>query len=225
VLVLEFFEQGTLADMIRVAPLPPAEVVRLGLALGEALHSLHRVGVLHRDIKPSNIGFTARHVPKLLDFGLAHAPPRRLHDPHSDADADQATTRTAFPADEPFEASDEPMAGTVMYMSPEAIAGEPPDVGFDLWGLGVTLYEALTGVHPFQGIDRADTIRRVQRAAPRPVAELCPDCPEPLARVLHRAIAARRAERPASARELVLAIRETAAQVPALAGPDRERIF
>ena len=136
ILVLEYLAGGTLAFRLGRGPLDVADAVELGVTMAEALHSLHRVGVLHCDIKPSNIGFTAKHVPKLLDFGLATAASTRqapmssrpaavvqmTTDTHTDTFAGHAflETRGAGPA------------GTLMYMSPEAIDGAAPDVTFDL---------------------------------------------------------------------------------------------
>jgi hypothetical protein len=126
VLVVEYLAGGTLADRLRRRGAQSAqEVVRLGIDLADALVYLHDVGVLHRDLKPSNVGFTATGKLKLLDFGVAV----RV----------AATHRHAI-------------AGTAMYMPPEALAGAPPSPVYDLWSLGVLLCEAWLGRHPLAGM-------------------------------------------------------------------------
>lgn len=118
-LVMEYV-QGTALK----GPLPPAEAVRLGAQIAQALEAAHARGITHRDLKPANILVTASGV-KLLDFGLA-----KLTVPE-DSDA----TRT--------------IAGTVMgtadYMSPEQAQGQSTDSRSDIFSFGVVLYEMLSG--------------------------------------------------------------------------------
>ena len=70
-LIVEYMNDGTLADRLLRGASPPIQAVLIGIQLAEVLDHLHAAGILHRDIKPSNIGFMHREVPKLLDFGLA----------------------------------------------------------------------------------------------------------------------------------------------------------
>ena len=121
VIVVEFLAGGTLADRLRRGPLTSSQVVALGIDLADGLVYLHRMGILHRDLKPSNVGFTATGQPKLLDFGVA-------------------VTVAA--------SAGRGVAGTMLYMPPEALAGAPPAPAFDLWGLGVLLLESWLGHHP-----------------------------------------------------------------------------
>lgn len=147
ILVCEYLPGGTLQQRLAHGPLPTSEALALGLTLLDALEYMHGEGVLHRDIKPSNIAFASDRTPKLLDFGLAGLLER------TDPTAAGSFGATAV--------MDTRLAGTLAYMPPQAFQGAAPDVRFDLWGLAVVLFEALTGVHPFAaGPDTAQNICR-----------------------------------------------------------------
>jgi serine/threonine protein kinase len=145
-------EGGTLGDRIKKAPLSPVETVELGIAMAGALGRLHQAEILHRDVKPTNIGYDGDGNPKLMDFGIARA----VLDLDDLSDLDDPSTEDddplglAFPS--PGEAGEPSLpitrrrfAGTLSYLSPEAVDGDPPDSSFDLWALGVVLYECLLG--------------------------------------------------------------------------------
>jgi serine/threonine protein kinase len=140
-LIVEYLERGTLADRLRDGPLDLAQLRTLASGILTALAHVHARGILHRDLKPSNIGFTGQGIPKLLDFGLA-----RLV-----ADA-PVVARTPAAAedwrDDPYVTLTNRRVGTLAYMSPEALRGDPPDPSFDLWSVAVVLVEALTGCPP-----------------------------------------------------------------------------
>jgi hypothetical protein len=125
--VMEHLAGRTLRDRIGRGPLPLSEVTRIGMALCDALGRLHQAGLLHRDIKPGNIGFDGEGTPKLLDFGLA------------------------LPVDS-TRAPGASLAGTPLYLPPEAWQGQSANHHVDLWGLSMTLCEALLGFHPLVGV-------------------------------------------------------------------------
>jgi hypothetical protein len=159
-LIVEFLEGGTLADRLaRQGPLSEQETSRMGLALAGVLGRLHGSGMLHRDIKPANVGFTAARTVKLLDFGLA-----RHFDVTPSGSAGAATPGSA-PSGTMTPRSR--LAGTPLYMSPEALAHAKPDVSFDLWSLAVTLFEALAGVNPYRDGSFLDLLLRTQAPDPR----------------------------------------------------------
>ncbi len=142
ILVLEYLPGGTLARALaRVERLEPAAVRRLALELLSALASAHAAGIVHRDVKPANIFFDAAGNAKLADFGAAHL-------------ADFGGTQTAG------------FIGTLAYLSPEQITGGRIGPPADLYALGVTLFEALTGRLPFLGPDLVG--QHLGEAPPRP---------------------------------------------------------
>src|SRR5262249_22115894 len=138
ILVVEYFPGGTLADRLKRGPLSAADVCRLGCELADALAYLHGRKLLHRDVKPSNVGLTDESVPKLLDFGLAVGLDRSVDALSTAADK----TSQGGPSSSRDVTPSYVVAGTIAYLPPEAFQRQPPSVAFDLWGLGVTLYEA-----------------------------------------------------------------------------------
>jgi len=130
-LVMEWVPGKTLAEMLLAGPLPEDEVVALGAQIAAALEAAHEHGVVHRDLKPGNIMVTPKGLAKVLDFGLA-----RLLGLHSSG----ATMSTA--------GDSQTVAGTLLYMPPEALRGDPPDARSDIYSLGAVLYEMATGRRP-----------------------------------------------------------------------------
>ena len=195
-LVMEYLDGGTLAERLRRSRLSPAETVSLARDLAGALASIHDQGLLHRDIKPSNIAFSASSgVPKLLDFGLAQMFRHRVapypEDPASAGSLGRIGISDATTAD-----GIGGIAGTVSYMSPEAIGGQPLDGSTDLWSLGVVLFECLTSERPFKGTPtKTDLSFRIE--------ESVPECPASLRAVVADLLAIDRRRRPKSAREVL----------------------
>jgi serine/threonine-protein kinase len=126
-LAMEFMAGGTLADRLP-GPLTPAQVRGMLVEVVSGLEAAHAHGVIHRDLKPANIFFAASGEAKLGDFGVAHL-------------QDLGATQTAG------------FIGTLAYMSPEQISGAPLQFSTDIYALGVTAFQALTGRLPFSGPD------------------------------------------------------------------------
>ena len=128
-LVMEYLPGGSLAQrMAGGERLAASQVRRMALDVIGGLEAAHHRGVVHRDVKPANVFFDARGTAKLGDFGVAHL-------------VDLGQTQTGG------------LIGTLAYMSPEQITGAPISIAADLYALGVTLFEALTGRLPFLGPD------------------------------------------------------------------------
>ncbi len=127
-MVMEFVDGLSLRDLLNaeglVAPAQAADVLGQTLA---ALEHAHRQGIVHRDVKPENVMVTREGIVKVADFGLARA--------YADAQITEAGTVT----------------GTVQYLAPEQLQGEPADPRTDLYALGIVAFEILTGRLPFTG--------------------------------------------------------------------------
>jgi hypothetical protein len=159
ILVTEYLEGGTLTERLKRSVLTPAQVIALGVVLSDVLQRIHIAGILHRDVKPSNIGFTAHDEAKLLDFGVAHMLSEGPDGARMMASAESI------------------VAGTPLYFSPETLRGRRADERVDLWGLAVSMYEALTGHHPFRTVSTEETLSRVLSGAFTDPREYMADCP------------------------------------------------
>ena len=125
--VMEYCQGGSLADRLKIdGRMPPAELIPIVAAVSEGLAELHRHGLIHRDVKPANILFASDR-PKLADFGIAWDQGPRDGDP------------LTLPGS---------TLGTVPYLAPELAAGEPPSASSDVYALGVTIFQSLTGQYP-----------------------------------------------------------------------------
>jgi Tol biopolymer transport system component len=132
-IVMEFVDGRTLTSMIPPDGMPQESVAAYGAQIADALAHAHERGLLHRDIKSSNVIVTPSGQVKVLDFGIAAPTP---------AAAGEATTEASAEAGP---------AGTLAYMAPEVIRGQPADERSDIWSLGVLLYEMAAGRRPFDG--------------------------------------------------------------------------
>ena len=204
VLVVEHLAGGTIATRLAAGAMAAPDAVAVCTVLADALSDLHRRGWLHGDIKPSNIGLGHDGVPKLLDFGLT-----RLCANARQAVRDQDATAGNEPAWE----TRVPLAGTPLYMSPEALDGRPSGPDGDVWALSLVLFEMVSGAHPFLAPSLDEVLRRVRRSAPLDVQQWAPAVPRPLARLLEEALHPQRSRRMATASELAAALRIVAAQI------------
>jgi serine/threonine-protein kinase len=176
-LVMEFLEGQTLWARIQKQPLDLGELLDLSMQITDALDTAHARGVVHRDIKPANIFITTRGQIKIMDFGLAKI----------------EGTRTERDAGVPAAASEPVTApgaafGTVGYMSPEQVRGEELDARTDLFSFGVALYEMVTGRSPFLASNTAATFVAILHDQPVPAAQLRPDLPAEVERIINKAI-------------------------------------
>jgi hypothetical protein len=165
-LVSELVRGRTLDVLERDGALSDRDVLRVGLALAEALGHAHERGVIHRDVKPQNVIVPDEsHVAaKLTDFGVAHLA------------GDEPLTRTGD------------VVGTLAYMAPEQAAGERVDERADLYSLALVLYEALAGANPVRGPTPAATARLVGTVLPA-LRSRRRDLPPELCAALDRALA------------------------------------
>lgn len=150
-LALELVDGPTLAATVRSAPLPTAEVRRLGRDLAQTLAFVHTHGVVHRDVKPSNVLLDRDGRPRLADFGVA----RLLHGPV--APGDEELTHTGL------------VVGTPAYLAPEQMRGQGARAAADVYALGLLLLECLTGNREYTGAPIEAAAARLHRppAIPR----------------------------------------------------------
>jgi len=182
----EFVPGRTFREAMRAGELPDATAIEACAQVSDALAHAHAAGILHRDVKPSNVLLAdgERVSARLLDFGLARM-----------AEAETLTEQGDVP-------------GTLAYISPERLAGERATAAADVWAVGVMLWEALAGRHPFWQGSMLDTARAIERGAP-PLAELRPDLPKGLLQLVDRALSPRPDRRPVAS-ELAHALRGAA---------------
>lgn len=190
-LVLELLEGRSLEGILAVRRrIGAAEVAQVGAAICDALMAAHRRGIIHRDIKPSNV-FVARdeqgrEVVKLFDFGVARVP----------SESNKLT-------------QDGALLGTPEYMAPEQLLARDVDARTDLYALGVTLYECLAGVVPFEG-NFGEVLLSVSTKPLPPLREKAADVPVDLAAAIERALAREPDERFVDAATFAQALRSAA---------------
>lgn len=196
-LVMELLEGELLADCIARSVLSAADAVAIIVPLMSAVTALHGLGLIHRDLKPTNVFLTPQGV-KLLDFGLAR---------HTQVDAAYTAPALTMAGS---------VAGTLRYMAPEQVTGDPVDERTDVFALGVMLFEMLTGHIPFNAETNVDWLKAVLHDDPKPLGR-----PELVALdpVVLRALQRRSADRYASVSEMAAAL-EAAARTESPAVPE-----
>jgi TolB-like protein len=155
-IAMELVIGETLSTRLSRGPLPVDELLRYALQLAEALAHAHERGVVHRDLKCANVVLTADGRAKVLDFGLAK---RMLAAGDEEATESQATfTKPGT------------VMGTLAYMAPEQLRGEPVDMRCDIWALGIVLYEMAAGDRPFRGNTGYELSSSILSQPPRPLS-------------------------------------------------------
>ena len=198
--VTELIEGQTLRERIeREGALPLRETLDLGAQVARGLAAAHEKGIVHRDVKPANLLVARDGRIKILDFGLAkQAAP-------ADSQSRIAAAATMGPGTEPGT-----VLGTVGYMAPEQVRGEPADERSDIFALGVVLYEMATGERAFAGETGAETMTAILRHEPRQLG--VPESPIPpgLERVVRHCLEKNPRQRFRSAEDLAFALESLA---------------
>jgi serine/threonine protein kinase/tetratricopeptide (TPR) repeat protein len=164
-LTMEWIAGKTLRDLIPPEGMPLSRFLEVALPAVEGVIAAHGHGITHRDLKPRNVMLTESGRIKVLDFGLAlQAEPAGAGPAPSDA---PTVTLDAVPT----------VAGTLRYIAPEQLRGEPADARSDIFSLGVLFYEMVTGRPPFDGATALELTASVLKDEPAPVSRLRPDLP------------------------------------------------
>ncbi|MGQ4596409.1 protein kinase domain-containing protein [Nocardia sp. R6R-6] len=174
-IVMPYYARGSLDARIRSdGPLSLANVLRLGVKMAGALETAHRLGVLHRDVKPGNILFSDYDEPTLVDFGIAHI-------------VGGFVTATGV------------VTGTPAFTAPEVVGGEPPSPAADVYGLGATLFAAITGHAAFERRSGERLVAQFLRIAAEPVPDLRGrGIPEDVSDIIERAMSGDPGGRPSA---------------------------
>lgn len=199
---MEWLDGEDIAQRQRRQPLPLVDCLQIGAQVADALAAAHSAGIVHRDVKPSNVilvgstrGASGPTIVKLVDFGVAAAEDAKL-------------TRTGA------------IVGTPAYMAPEQARGDGEvDSRADLYALGATLFEMIAGRPPHVGPTPIAILARLVTTPAPHLAEVYPDASPRLDDLMTRMLATAPGERPSSAAEVALELREVAGELDA--NPDR----
>src|SRR4051812_48288588 len=195
VIATEFVEGETLRQRLKRSALTLSESLNVGIQVADALAAAHKAGIIHRDIKPENIMLRPDGYVKILDFGLA-----KLSEQSASLSPEEALTmqvRTGSGV----------VMGTAGYMSPEQARGREVDARSDVFSLGAVIYELVAGRKPFEGETPSDTLAAILKNDPPPIAELIPDTPPELVRIVNKSLRKDREERYQAVKELLIDLR------------------
>jgi TolB-like protein/Tfp pilus assembly protein PilF len=192
--VMELLEGSTLRSLITADGMSWQRAVEIAVAIADGLAAAHAKGVVHRDLKPENVFVTSDGRVKILDFGLA-----RLEEPVDS----EGETRSATPEVTRAGA----VMGTVGYMSPEQVRGEPADQRSDIFSLGCVLYEMVAGRGPFARDTTPDSMAAILKDEPERLSGLGESILLDLDRTVHRCLEKSPAARFQSAADLAFALR------------------
>jgi serine/threonine protein kinase len=188
-IAMQYVTGRTIHDLLLEGQLSIEKVLGYALDIADALDEAHRNGVVHRDIKPSNIIVNERDVAVVLDFGLAK----------------QVNFAAALDEELPTQenlTSATTLLGTVHYMPPEELRREPLDERSDIFSLGVTLYEMLSGVRPFDRPNKVDMLHAILHDEPKPLMEARPGVDERLEAIVGKTLRKDSSQRYQSVKEL-----------------------
>ncbi len=189
-LVTEYVPGTSLSERLTNGPLPEEDTVRLATQLVEGIAAAHGQGIVHRDLKPGNLRIMPDGRLKILDFGLARPAavlgPQRPTDSTSDIRS---------------------VSGTLFYMSPEQLRGEPVNEHSDIYSIGVVLYEMGTGRVPFQSTVVSRLIDAILHDAPLPPGRLRPGLSTQMEQIILKCLEKQPADRYQSALELLTDLR------------------
>ncbi|MFQ5778987.1 MAG: protein kinase [Terriglobia bacterium] len=198
-IAMELVRGENLKQALLRGALPAAQLLEVAQQIAEGLNEAHQAGVFHQDIKPGNIMLDAKGRVKILDFGVAVlARGERGRDETTESFISRTATQWS-------------MGGTVPYMAPEQLRGDPTDARSDIFSFGVLLYECLTGRLPFRGETSIDILHAILHQPPTPLRHLLPEVSSEWEQLIECCLEKERGQRLASMREVLAALRRAAA--------------
>src|SRR5262245_52979606 len=215
-IVTEYVEGETLRQRMNGEPqqrLNLSEAIDVASQIAAALSAAHQAGIAHRDIKPENVMVRSDGIVKVLDFGLAKltegqggGEPEGQEDGEAEGQRDDGwmLSPSLRLSVSPSLTGAGAVMGTPRYMSPEQARGEKVDVRTDIFSLGVTLYEMITGRQPHAGENPGEMIAAILHDEPHPLAEYAPEAPPELQRLVGKALRKNREERYQVVKDLLL---------------------
>ena len=177
-MAMAYYEGQTLRKKIASGPLAIHVVLDLAAQLASGLGKAHEHGIVHRDIKPSNLIITHDHILKILDFGVARVSGSNL------TNSGEAV-------------------GTLAYMSPEQVSGEPVDHRTDIWSAAAVIYEMVTGQLPFTADSARQVLSAIITQQPRDLSSIRRGIPPELTRIIRKGLSKNPEDRHSDARELL----------------------
>ncbi len=202
-IVTELLEGETLRERLCRERLPWRKAVEIAAAIADGLAAAHDKGIVHRDLKPENIFLTRDGRVKILDFGLARLAPASVGE---------------SPAIAATETLPGTVLGTVGYMAPEQVRGEPADARSDIFAFGCLLYEMLTGKQAFQRDTAAETMTAILKEPVPDVSLFGPEISAELDRIVAHCLEKNPGERFRSASDLAFDVRALARSATRAAG-------
>jgi Tol biopolymer transport system component len=205
-IVMELVAGRSLSERLAEGRLPVGECVELFEQIARALAAAHATGVVHRDLKPANVMIGSDGQVKVLDFGLA-----RLLEPAGDVREDSLTGTGV-------------VLGSYHYMAPEQARGEHATPAADVFSLGVMLYEALTGLKPFEGSTPVSVLHGIVAGRHAPIEEVAAGLPDTVTAVVRRCMEADPRRRYPDGRALAADLRAARGALPAETMLPTERV-
>ena len=204
--VSELLDGVTLREALAASAVPVRRALDYGMQIAQGLAAAHDKGIIHRDLKPENLFVTKDGRVKILDFGLARIVPGQ-------PGIGLTNAPTQAPGTEPGA-----VMGTVGYMSPEQVRGQPADHRSDIFSFGTVLHELLTGTRPFRGASSVETMNAILKEEPAQPSRSRGEVTPALDRIVGRCLEKSPSMRFQSARDLAFALSETASASAASGG-------